>query len=141
MTAVDSTGKLEMLRALGADDVVDYTRTDFTRLGVRYDPIFDVPGDRPFSAFRRALTPDGRYVPIGHDQFGRSGRRLLGLVTRFVKLMLLARFVPLAAGKLTPLVDRAYPFSEVREAFRHLIEDETRGKVVLVPDRDAVRIP
>lgn len=155
VTAVDSTGKLGMLRSLGADEVVDFTREDFTRRGVRYDYIFDVPGDRPFSTFRRALKPDGRYVPIGHDRFGTSGRRVFGLVPHFLSLMLLSRFVEhlrgpdtpfptkgeamavlrdlLEAGKITPVIDSTYPFSNVREAFRHLMADETRGKVVLVP--------
>jgi len=158
VTAVDSTGKLGMLRALGADEVVDYTREDFTRRGVRYDLIFDVPGDRPFSIFRRALKPDGRYVPIGHDRYGMSGRRVFGLLPHFLSLMLLSRFVDhlrgsgtpfptkseamallrdlLAAGKITPVIDSTYPFSTAREAFRHLMEDETRGKIILVPQAD-----
>ncbi len=60
VTAVDSTGKLDMLRSLGADEVIDYTREDFTRRGARYDLIFDVPGNHTFSACRRALKPDGK---------------------------------------------------------------------------------
>jgi len=155
VTAVDSAGKLGMLRALGADEVIDYTREDFTRRGVRYDLIFDVPGDRAFSAFGPALKPDGRYVPIGHDRFGKIGRRVFGLIPHFLKLLVLSRFVQqlrgpgfpfptkkdamaelkdlLAAGKITPVIDSTHPFSEVREAFRHMMEDETRGKVILVP--------
>ena len=130
VTAVDGTGKLGMLRSLGADEVVDYTREDFTRRGVRYDLVFDVPGTRPFSAIRRALKTDGRYVPIGHEGFGASGRRVFGLVPHFLKLMLLARFVRqlrgpgtpfptkkdamavlrelLQAGKITPIIDSTY---------------------------------
>jgi NADPH:quinone reductase-like Zn-dependent oxidoreductase len=159
VTAVDSTGKLGMLRSLGADEVIDYTQEDFTRRGIRYDLIFDVPGDRPLTAFRCALKPDGRYVPIGHDRFGMSGRRVFGLVPHFLMLMVLSRFVRqlrspgvplptkkeamavlreyLEAGKITPVIDSTYPFSAVREAFRHLIEDETRGKVILIPGEAA----
>lgn len=155
VTAVDSPGKLEMLRSLGADEVVDYTRTDVTRCGVRYDLVLDVPGNRSFTAYESALKPDGRYVLIGHDRFGRSGRRVLGLIPRFLKLSLLSRFVTqlrgpgspfptksdaiavlrdlLETGRIRPVIDRAYPLSEVREAFRHMIEDETRGKVILTP--------
>ncbi|MFQ5572359.1 MAG: NAD(P)-dependent alcohol dehydrogenase, partial [Rhodothermales bacterium] len=155
VTAVDSTGKLDMLRLLGADEVVDYTREDCTRRGVRYDFIFDVPGTRPFSAFRRALKPDGRYVPIGHEGFGASGGRVFGVIPHFLKLMALSRFVPslrgpgipmptkkeaiavlreyLAGGKITPIIDSTFPLREVREAFRHMIEDETRGKVIITP--------
>jgi NADPH:quinone reductase-like Zn-dependent oxidoreductase len=154
VTAVDSTGKLDMLRSLGADEVVDYTREDFTRRGARYDLIFDVPGHRPFSAFRRALEPDGRYVPIGHEGFGALGRRTFGLIPHFLKLMFLSRFVKqlrgpglpmptkkdaiavlrelLESGKITPLIDSTYPLSEFREAFRHMIEDEPRGKVIII---------
>jgi NADPH:quinone reductase-like Zn-dependent oxidoreductase len=153
VTAVDSTSKLEMLRSLGADEVVDYTKEDFTRRGVRYDLIFDVPGNRPFSACRRALEPDGRYVLIGHERFGVSGKRVFGLVPHFLTLIFLSRFVKqlrgpgvpmptkkaamgrlrelLAAGKITPIIDSAYPLGRAREAFRHMIEDEIRGKVIL----------
>jgi NADPH:quinone reductase-like Zn-dependent oxidoreductase len=153
VTAVDSTGKLSLLRSLGADQVIDYTREDFTRSGVRYDFIFDVPGSRPFSDFRRALEPDGRYVPIGHDHFGAAGRRVFGLFPHFFKLMFLSRFIRhlrgpglpsptrqqamavlrelLESGKITPVIDSIYPLSETREALRHLIEDELRGKVII----------
>ncbi len=153
VTAVDSTGKLSMLRSLGADQVIDYTREDFTRLSVRYDFIFDVPGNRPFSVCRRALKPDGRYVPIGHENFGASGNRVFGLFPHFFRLMFLSRFVKqlrgpglplpsrkdamavlrelLETGKITPIIDSVYPLTEVREAFRHMIEDETLGKVII----------
>jgi len=156
VTAVDSTGKLDMLRSLGADEVIDYTREDFTRRGVRYDLIFDVPGNHPFSACRRALEPDGRYVLIGHERFGASGKPVFGLIPHFLKLMWISRFVKqlrgpgipmptkkaamavlrelLEAGKLTPIIDRTYPLSEARDAIRHMIEDETRGKVILAPE-------
>lgn len=153
VTAVDSTRKLAMLRSLGADEVVDYTREDFTQRGVRYDLIVDVPGNYPFSTCRRALKPDGRYVLIGHDRFGASGRPVFGLIPHFLKLTVFARFVRqlrgpdtptptrmeamavlrdlLAAGKITPIIDSTYPLSEAREALRHMIEDEIQGKVII----------
>jgi NADPH:quinone reductase-like Zn-dependent oxidoreductase len=93
VTAVDSTRKLGMLRSLGADEVIDFTEEDFTQLGVRYDLIVDVPGNHPFSACRRALKPDGRYVLIGHERFGASGKRMFGLIPHFLKLIFLSRFV------------------------------------------------
>lgn len=155
VTAVDSPSKLDMLRSLGADEVVDYTREDFTRRGVRYDLIFDVPGNHPFSACRRALEPDGRYILIGHERFGASGGRVLGILPYFFKLMFLSRFVKqlggprlpmptrkeamailrelLAAGKITPIIDSTYPLSKVREALRHMSEDEIQGKVIITP--------
>ncbi len=153
VTAVDSTSKLDMLRALGADEVIDYTMEDFTRGGARYDLIFDVPGNHQFSECRRALEPDGRYVLIGHERFGASGKRVFGIVPYFFKLMFLSRFVQqlrgpgipmptrkdamavlrdlLVAGKITPIIDSTYPLSEVSEAFRHMIEDELQGKVII----------
>ncbi len=154
-TAVDCTSKLGMLRSLGAEEVVDYTREDYTRRGVRYDLVFDVPGNYPFSACRRALKPDGRYVLIGHERFGASGKRMFGLIPHFLKLTVLSRFVKqlrdpglpiptqkeaiavlrelLQIGKITPIIDSTYGLSEVREALRHLIEDEIQGKVILNP--------
>jgi NADPH:quinone reductase-like Zn-dependent oxidoreductase len=155
VTAVDGTSKLGMLRSLGADEVVDYTRDDFTRRGVRYDLIFDVPGNYPFSDCRRALKPDGRYVLIGHERFGASGKRVFGLIPHFLTLMVLSRLVKqlrgpgvpmptkkeaiavlrelLETGKITPIIDGTYPLSEVREALRHMIEDELQGKVIITP--------
>ncbi len=155
VTAVDSTGKLDMLRSLGADEVVDFTQEDFTRRGVRYDLIFDVPGHRPFYEFKVALKPDGRYVPIGHEHYGGSRKRVFGLIPHFLKLIFLSRFVTqlrgpgipmpskraaiavlremLAAGKITPIIDSTFPLSQVRAAFRHMMEDETKGKVILAP--------
>lgn len=154
VTAVDSTRKLGMLRSLGADEVIDFTREDFTQRGVRYDLIFDVPGNHSFAACRRTLTPDGKYVLIGHEKFGPSGNRLLGLFPRIFTLIFLSFFtrqlrlgrssVPgrqatmavlrelLEAGKITPIIDSTYPLSDAREALRHMIEDELHGKVILV---------
>lgn len=153
VTAVDNTRKLGMLRSLGADEVIDFTQEDFTRRGVRYDLIVDVPGNHPFSACRRVLKPDGRYVLIGHERFGASGKRVFGLIPHFLTLMFLSRFVKqlrgpripmptkkaamsvlrelLEAGKITPVIDSTYHLSETREAFRHMIEDETQGKVII----------
>jgi len=153
VTAVDSTSKLSMLRSLGADQVIDYTQEDFTRRGARYDLIFDVPGNHSFSACKRALKPDGRYVLIGHEKFGASGKRVFGLIPHFLKLMFLSSFVKqlrgpsgsmptrkdtmavlrelLEAGKITPIIDSTYPLSEASEALRHMIEDDPQGKVII----------
>jgi NADPH:quinone reductase-like Zn-dependent oxidoreductase len=155
VTGVDSTRKLSMLRSLGADQVIDYTQEDFTQSGGRYDLIFDVPGNHPFSACRRALTPSGRYVLIGHEHFGASGKRVFGILPHFFTLIFLSLFVKqlrlgrssipskqdavavfrelLEAGKITPIIDSTYPLSRAREALRHMIEDEPRGKVILTP--------
>jgi NADPH:quinone reductase-like Zn-dependent oxidoreductase len=157
VTAVDSTHKLEMLRALGADEVIDFTREDFTRRGARYDLIFDVPGNRPLAACRRALEPGGKYVLIGHVRFDASRGRALGLFPRFFKLIFLSFFVKqlrlgtssvpsqreamavlrdlLESGQITPVVDSTYALSDAREAFRQMIEGKARGKILLTPTR------
>lgn len=155
VTAVDTARKAEMLRALGADEVVDFRKEDFTRRDAAYDLVFDVPGDRPFSEVRRVLRPDGRYVAIGHDKWGAAGRGVLGLLPHFMKLLLMGRFVGqlgrpagpplsradavihlrdlLADGTLTPRVDRTYPLEDVAEAFRYVMSEEPLGKVLLLP--------
>ncbi len=153
VTGVDNTKKLEMVRSLGADRVIDYTVEDFTRGDERYDLIFDIPGNRPFSACRRVLTPNGKYVLIGHDRFGQGVGRWFGSIPRVLKLVALSLFVRqlptpnfsmpdkknqmallkelLEAGKITPVVDRTYSLSEVPEAIRYLEEAHARGKVVI----------
>jgi len=153
VTGVDDTKKLDMVRALGADHVIDYTQEDFTQRSERYDLIFDVPGNHSFSVCRRALAPGGMYVLIGHEHFGQSGHRVWGLLPYFFKLMVLSLFVRqlpkanfslpskkesmailkgfLEKGKLTPIIDRTYPLREVPEAMRYLQEGRPRGKIVI----------
>jgi NADPH:quinone reductase-like Zn-dependent oxidoreductase len=153
VTGVDATAKLDLVRSLGADRVIDYTREDFTRDDDRYDLIFDVPGGHRLADCRRVLKPDGVYVLIGHDHFGRVGRRWLGSLPHFVKLMSLSLFVKqlpkptfrpppkpeqmeilrglLEAGKLTPVVGRTYPLAEVPGAIRRLAAGDTLGKIVI----------
>jgi NADPH:quinone reductase-like Zn-dependent oxidoreductase len=153
VTGVDNTKKLDMVRSLGADHVIDYTQEDFTQSGERYDLIFDIPGNHPFSACRRVLTPDGKYVLIGHDRFGQGAGRWFGSIPRVLKLVALSPFVSqmptpnfsmpdkknqmvilkelLEAGKITPVIDRTYSLGEVPEAIRYLQEGRAQGKVVI----------
>ena len=152
VTAVDAPGKLDMLRSIGADRVVDYTQEDFTRGGERYDVILDIAGTHPWPDIRRALTPEGTFVLIGHDHYGGSGHRWFGSLGRFAKLMVMSPFVPhlhpfrgakdpgdrlvvmkelIEAGKITPVIDRTFPLSEVPEAIRYLESGQARGKVVI----------
>src|ERR671917_108882 len=143
---------------LTKDRRIDYTKVDFTQSGERYDLIFDIPGNHPFSACRRVLTPNGKYVLIGHDRFGKGAGRWLGSLPRVLKLVVLSPFVSqlpppnfsmpnkkdsmallrelLEAGKLTPVVDRSFSLGEVSEAIRYLEEGRARGKVVITV-RDA----
>ena len=152
VTAVDSTSKLDMLQSIGADEVVDYTQEDFTRRGERYDLILDMAANYPLSDCRRALTPKGTYVLIGDRHFpGGSGGRWIGSQARYLKLLASAPFVSqrialpvpraedrlavlkelIEAGKITPVVDRTFPLSEVPAAIRYQEEGRARGKVVI----------
>jgi NADPH:quinone reductase-like Zn-dependent oxidoreductase len=152
VTGVDCASKLDLIRTLGADHVIDFAEQDFTRAGERYDLIFDVPGNHTFSECRRALTPAGRYVLIGHDDYGRATGAWMGSLPRFLKLMALSPFIGqlamspsppetkahldvlkelLEAGKLTPIVDRTFPLSEVPDAIRYLQEGRAKGRIVL----------
>lgn len=143
VTVVDKAGKLDMLRALGADHVVDYAREDFTRSGRRYDLILDVKTDRPLRAYAGALNPGGVYATVGGDT-GRLlrvawlGSRLAGGEGRRLRLVALKPNKDLAyvnelfeAGRLKPVLDRSYRLDEVREAFRHLATGDHQGKIVL----------
>jgi NADPH:quinone reductase-like Zn-dependent oxidoreductase len=152
VTGVDATGKLDVLRSIGADRVIDHTQEDFTKSGERYDLILDIPGNHSWSDLRRALTPEGTYVLIGHDQYGSAGHRWFGSLGRFAKLLVISPFVSqlhpfrgtkdpgdrlvilkelIEAGKLTPVIDRTFPLSEVPEAIRYLESGQAVGKVVI----------
>jgi NADPH:quinone reductase-like Zn-dependent oxidoreductase len=152
VTAVDAAEKLKMLRSIGADRVVDYAREDFTRTGEPYDAIMDIVGNHPWRDIRRAITPEGTYVLIGHDQYGAAGHRWFGSLGRFAKLMFISPFVRqlhpfrgakdpgdrlvvmkelIEAGKITPVIDRTFPLSEVPEAMRYLESGRVQGKVVI----------
>ena len=146
VTGVDSAGKLDMLRSIGADHVIDYARDDFTRDRERYDRILDVVGRRSTFDCRRALGPKGRYVMVG----GSTGRILDVLILGSLvsigsrkKVGLMWWWKPfdeedvayltglIAAGKLAPVIDRRYPLSEVPDALRYLESGRAVGKVVI----------
>ena len=148
VTGVCSTRNLDLVRSLGADHVVDYTRDDFTRSAQRYDLIFDCVGNHPFSACRRVMPPKGTFVAIGV----RPGGRLMGPLPYLLKVFMSSPFVSqrvvffiakittddlaalnelIEANKVTPIVDRRYPLCETPEAIRYLKEGHARGKVVI----------
>jgi NADPH:quinone reductase-like Zn-dependent oxidoreductase len=152
VTAVDAAEKLEMLRSIGADRVIDYAREDFTRAGERFDVILDIVGNHPWPGIRRVITPEGTFVLIGHDQYGAARHRWFGSLGRFAKLMLISPFVRqlhpfrgakdpgdrlvlvkelIEAGKVTPVIDRTFPLSEGPEAMRYLESGRVQGKVVI----------
>lgn len=152
VTAVDASGKLELLRSIGADQVIDYATTDFTASGEQWDLIIDIPGNHPLSAIRRALTPAGRYVFVGHDQFGRRGHPVIGSIGRILHMLVLTPLVPqfkpfgkispraerlailaemVNAGRVTPVIDSTYPLADIHQALRHLEQGTAIGKIVL----------
>jgi NADPH:quinone reductase-like Zn-dependent oxidoreductase len=148
-TAVCSTRNRDLVRSIGADHVVDYTREDFTRSGHRYDVILDIAGRPSLLGCRRSLKPGGRLVLAGGE-----GGRWLGPLPRMVRALLLgllggrkARAFEakenredtlvladlLAAGHLSPVIDRTYDLAAAPEAVRYLEEGHTQGKVVVTP--------
>jgi NADPH:quinone reductase-like Zn-dependent oxidoreductase len=147
VTAVCSTSKVGMVRALGADHVIDYTQEDFTKNGQRYDLILAANGNRSIFAYQRALAPRGMYVAVGGSMtqlfqamllgplLSRSAGQAMGNVLAKPNQQDLA-FVKelLEAGKITPVIDRRYPLGEVADAIRYLEEGHARGKVVIAVD-------
>lgn len=143
VTGVDSPGKLDMLRSMGAKHVIDYTQQDFTKNGERYDLILDVKTNRPISDYVRALSPNGTYVTVG----GSMGRLFQALLFRLwislttnkkIRIVALKQNKDLeymkelfATGKAVPVIDGPYTLSEVPQAFRHFGAGRHKGKVVI----------
>ena len=145
VTGVCSAGSADMVRSIGADRVVDYTREDFTRGTQRYDLIFDLVGNHSLSACRRVLTPGGTCVVAGVKQPRKILTRMIAapVLSLFVSqkfLLLMAKLKKedlitlgdlMAAGKVKPVIDRRYGLTEAREAVRHMAEGHPRGKIVI----------
>lgn len=144
VTAVCSTGKMELVRSLGADIVIDYTKADFTKNGQRYDLILAANGYHPLSAYKRSLTPQGIYVMaggspaqifeallLGPTMSEKEGRKLGPMVAKMNQQELAGLLDLVEAGKVTPVIDRCYPLAEAVEAFRYLGAGHARGKIVL----------
>lgn len=148
VTGVCSTRNVEMVRSLGADHVIDYTREDYTQGAQRYDLVVDNVGNHSFLDIRRVLAPEGRYVIVG----GPSDDPWIGAMRAPLKAFLLSPFVSqqavflladlnqkdltflaelMQSGKMTPVIDRSYPLSETPAAITYLEEGHARGKVVI----------
>ncbi|MHB9032481.1 MAG: NAD(P)-dependent alcohol dehydrogenase [Anaerolineae bacterium] len=149
VTAVCSTRNIDQARSLGADQVIDYTREDFTQNGRQYDLILAANGYHPLSAYRRALAPRGIYVMSGGDMaqiYGamlagpwmsqKGGRKMVGVTGRPNQQDLTYMKDLLEAGQVVPVIDQQYPLSEVADAFRYLIAGHARGKVVISVEHD-----
>jgi len=149
VTGVCSTAKVDLVRSLGADHVVDYTQDDFADGSSRYDVILDIGGNTSLARLRRALTPRGTLVITG----GETDGRWLGGTDRQVRALMLSPFVGqtlgtfissenhedllvlrelIEAGKVTPAIDRSFALGEAPEAVRYVSEGHARGKVVVV---------
>jgi NADPH:quinone reductase-like Zn-dependent oxidoreductase len=149
VTGVASTSKLGLVRSIGADDVIDYTRVDFTEGTRRWDVMVDTAGRRPLRELRRALTPKGRLVIVGGDGGGPwtggffrgmlrgplasifAGQTLGGLTAKTTKEDLLALSELIEAGSVTPVVDRTFDLVEAADAVRYLAEGHPAGKIVV----------
>jgi NADPH:quinone reductase-like Zn-dependent oxidoreductase len=144
VTGVDNTGKLDFMRSLGSDHVIDYTREDFTKNGKQYDLILDVTAHRSVFAYPRALKPNGSYFCVGGSVatmlqilllgpwIGRNtGKKIRILVVQPNRKDLVFVTELCEAGKIVPVIDRRYPLSEVPEALRYVGEGRAKGKVVI----------
>jgi NADPH:quinone reductase-like Zn-dependent oxidoreductase len=145
VTGVDSTRKLDMLRSIGADHVVDYTQEDYTKSGQRYDLILDVAAHRSVFDYRRALNPEGIFMMVGGSLatllqvvflgalVSRIGSKRIGLNTwepnKREDLAFLAELFE--AGKVVPVIDRRYTLREVPDALRYLAKGHAQGKIVI----------
>ena len=144
VTGVDSTGKLDFLRSLGADHVIDYIRGDFTKNGKQYDLILDVIAHRSAFAYARALKPNGTYFFVGGSVSTifqilflgpwikrTSGRNIRILAVPQNRKDLISITELCEAGKIVPVIDRRYPLSQVPQALRYVTEGRAKGKVVI----------
>jgi NADPH:quinone reductase-like Zn-dependent oxidoreductase len=149
VTGVCSTSKMDLVRSLGANDAIDYTREDFADGSRRWDVIIDTAGRRPLSQLRRALTPKGTLVIVGGDGGGRwtggffrgmlrgpvvslfVGQKLGGLNSKVNREDLQTLSELIEAGKVTPVIDRTFPLIEAPQAIRYLEEAHPSGKIVV----------
>jgi NADPH:quinone reductase-like Zn-dependent oxidoreductase len=147
VTGVDNTGKLDFMRSLGADHVIDYTRKDFTQTGQQYDLILDLIAHRPVFAYRQALRPGGTYYFAGGSVAVIFQVLLLGPLirktsTKNIRMLavpqsrqnLLAITELCASGQVIPVIDRQYSLAEVPAAVRYVSEGRAKGKVVITID-------
>ena len=144
MTGVDTAEKLDMIRSIGADHVIDYTKEDFTKNGQRYDLILDIAAHHSIFDYKRSLSSDGIYLIVGGSRssifqalflgplISMLGSKKMGIPMKpnkredlvFVKELI-------EAGKVVPVIDRRYPLSKVAEALQYLEEGNQKGKIVI----------
>ncbi|HRV93168.1 MAG TPA: NAD(P)-dependent alcohol dehydrogenase [Anaerolineae bacterium] len=147
VTGVDSPAKLEMLRSLGADHVIDYTQEDYTQTGRQYDLIVDVVARRSISDYKRALTPQGTFVVIGGSiatilqtatlgtWYSKSGGKQMSLLMHRPNKDLASIIALFESGQVVPVIDKYYSLPEAAEAIRYLGAGQAKGKVVITVER------
>lgn len=140
VTGVDSGGKLDMLRSIGADHVIDYTREDYTKNGRKYDVIMDTIGGSPFAGSVRSLNENGTYLNVNPKMThrlqmglakGRSNKKLLSWEGGYTTKNLLRLKELIEAGTIKPVIDRVYPLEQIAEAHRYVETDQKKGNVVV----------
>jgi NADPH:quinone reductase-like Zn-dependent oxidoreductase len=149
VTGVDSTGKLDMLRSIGADHVIDYTQEDFTKKGQHYDLVLDVVTYRSIFDYKRVLSPKGIYVMLGGGSWARvyqamflgpwismTGSKKMGILMHKPNKGLAFMKELLEAGKVVPVIDKRYPLSKVPEALRYFGKGDAKGKVVITVENN-----
>jgi NADPH:quinone reductase-like Zn-dependent oxidoreductase len=153
VTGVCSTRNVDLVRSLGADHVIDYTKEDFTKTDQLYDLVVDNVGNRSMSECRRVLKPKGTFVLVGGG--GANEQGLIGPMVKPIKLMLVSPFVSqklgmilaelnhddlalladlMQSGKVKPIIDRTYKLSDVSDAIRYVEQGHARGKVIITAD-------
>jgi NADPH:quinone reductase-like Zn-dependent oxidoreductase len=140
VTGVDNGGKLDMLRSIGADHVIDYTREDYTKNGKKYDLIMDTIGGSPFAGSVRSLNENGTYLNVNPKMIhrlqmgwakGRSNKKLLSWEGSYTTKNLLRLKELIEAGTIKPVMDRIYPLEQIAEAHRYVETDQKKGNVVI----------
>jgi NADPH:quinone reductase-like Zn-dependent oxidoreductase len=149
VTGVDSTRKLDMVRSIGADQVIDYTQEDFTQSGQRYDLILDVAAYHSIFDYKRALSPRGIYVMVGGSTarifqamflgplISMTGSKKMGILMHKPNKDLAFMKELFEAGKVVPVIDGRYPLSEVPEALRYFGEGHAKGKIVITVEHNS----
>jgi NADPH:quinone reductase-like Zn-dependent oxidoreductase len=146
VTGVCSTRNLDLVRSIGADHVIDYTREDFAKKEERYDLILDSVANRPLSDYKRALSPEGSYVAVAFNlnalilgpMMSKKGGQKVSQLSHEPNVEDLVYMKGLIeAGKVAPIIDRRFPLGEIAEAFRYFVEGRPSGKVVISMGNDA----
>jgi NADPH:quinone reductase-like Zn-dependent oxidoreductase len=140
VTGVDSGSKLDMLRSIGADHVIDYKREDYTKNGQKYDVIMDTIGGSPFAGSVRSLNENGTYLNVNPTMIhrlqrgwakGKSNKKLLSWEAGYTTENLLRLKELIEAGTIKPVIDRSYPLEQIAEAHRYVETDQKKGNVVI----------